>query len=254
MEYMAFGYGVYGFWVLFEYGIYLMALHHVALYCIGIWSYVVNLWFRPYRYNIVYWAQRCSFILCWVWRQEFIYIHVHTSLIWHRDTASYLDGYEGRSSCAFICFSVWFWGLDVMKYITIYYEWLCLTLHYGLSDLGYTICGLYGYTWILVWCFCIETNMRSDSFSSKVSYSLAKGIVEILFIFPFLPFISLFLHIIYLIMGFYLHLCYFIFPVVMVTYMLWLVWVIFYCSIRILNYRSEVTHYKLMLCFHNMIT
>ena len=31
----------------------------VALHCTafrGIWSYVANLWLRPYRYNIVYWA------------------------------------------------------------------------------------------------------------------------------------------------------------------------------------------------------
>jgi len=28
-----------------------------------------------------------------------------------------------------------------MKYFAIYYEWLCLTLRYGLSDFGYTICG-----------------------------------------------------------------------------------------------------------------
>ena len=143
---MVLGYGVYGIWILFGYVIHLMTLHHVALHCIGIWSYVVNLWFRPYRYNIVYWAQRCSFIPCWVWRQEFICIHVHTSLVWHRDAASYLDGYEGRSSYAFICFTVWFWGLDVMKHIAIYYEWLCLTLRYGLSDFGYTICGLYEYS------------------------------------------------------------------------------------------------------------
>jgi len=113
----------------------------IALHCIGIMSYVVNLWFRPYRYNIVYWAQRCSFIPCWVWRQEFICIHMHTSLVWHRDAVSYLNGYEGRSSCAYTCFFVWFWGLDVMKYFAIYYEWLCLTLRYGLSDFGYTICG-----------------------------------------------------------------------------------------------------------------
>ena len=36
MEYVAFGYGVYGIWILFEYGIYLMALHHVALHCIAL--------------------------------------------------------------------------------------------------------------------------------------------------------------------------------------------------------------------------
>jgi len=42
--------------------------------------------------------------------------------------------------------------------------------------------------------------------------------------------------------------------VVLVTYMLWLVWVTSYCSIRIINYWSGVTHYKLMLCFHTMIT
>jgi len=30
------------------------ALH--LIHCIGIWSYVANLWFRPYRYSIVYWA------------------------------------------------------------------------------------------------------------------------------------------------------------------------------------------------------
>jgi len=42
--------------------------------------------------------------------------------------------------------------------------------------------------------------------------------------------------------------------VVMATDVLWLLWVTFYCSIRIINYSSRVTHYKLMLCFHTMIT
>ena len=81
-----------------------------------------------------------------------------------------------------------------------------------------TLDTLYG----VVWIYLDETNMRSDSFSSKVSYGLAKGIMEILFIFPFLPFISpsFSLHVIYLVIGYYLHLCYLIFPVVMVTYML----------------------------------
>jgi len=32
-------------------GIYLVALHHIALH--GIWSYVANLWLRPYQYSIV---------------------------------------------------------------------------------------------------------------------------------------------------------------------------------------------------------
>ena len=44
---------------------------HVALHCIAlhdIWSYVANVWLRPYQYIIVYWAQRCNFISCWVWR------------------------------------------------------------------------------------------------------------------------------------------------------------------------------------------
>ena len=50
------------------------ALH--PIHCIDIWSYVVNLWFRPYRYNIIYWAQRCSFIPWWVWRQEFMCIYM----------------------------------------------------------------------------------------------------------------------------------------------------------------------------------
>ena len=31
--------------------IYIVALHHIALH--GIWSYVANLWLRPYRYSIV---------------------------------------------------------------------------------------------------------------------------------------------------------------------------------------------------------
>jgi len=52
-------------------------------------------------------------------------VHMHPCayiIDWHRDAASYLDGYEDRRSCAFICISVWFWGLDVRKYIAIYYE------------------------------------------------------------------------------------------------------------------------------------
>ena len=96
--------------------------------------------------------------------------------------------------------------------------------------------------------------MRSDTFPSEVSYGLAEVIVEILFIFPSLPFISpsISFMLFYLVMGYDLHLYYFIFPVVMTTYMLWLLWVTSYCSIGIINYSSGVTHYKLMLCFHTM--
>ena len=42
LEYMIYGFG-----------------DHVALHCTalhGIWSYVANLWLRPYWYNIDYWA------------------------------------------------------------------------------------------------------------------------------------------------------------------------------------------------------
>ena len=56
----------------------------------------------------VYWAWRYRLsIPCWIWRQEFICIRMHTSLVWHRDAASYLDEYEGRSSCALICIFLW---------------------------------------------------------------------------------------------------------------------------------------------------
>ena len=37
-------------------------------------------------------------------------------------------------------------------------------------------------------------------------------------------------------MGYNIHLCYFIFPVVMATYVLWLLQVTFYYSIRIIHY------------------
>ena len=113
-----------------------VALHCTALQ--GIWSYVANLWLRPYRYSIVYWAQRYNFIPCWVWDMASHHIHCigiwsyvaasssdrtsTTSFIGHNDAASYLVGYEGRSSCAFICIFVRFCGLDVMEYIAIYYE------------------------------------------------------------------------------------------------------------------------------------
>ena len=159
-------------------------------------------------------------------------VHVHLY--------AFLYGFEG-----------WMWW-SILRYTMNVYVSYCTTA-YRTLDILYVGCID---TWILVWCSCIETNMRSDSFSSEVSYGLTKGIVEILFIFPFLTFISpsFSLHVIYLVIGYYLHLCYLIFPVVMVTYMLWLVWVIFYCSIRILNYRSGVTHYKLILCFYTMIT
>ena len=30
-------------------------------------------------------------------------VHMHTSLVWHRDAASFLDGYKGRSSYSLIC-------------------------------------------------------------------------------------------------------------------------------------------------------
>jgi hypothetical protein len=52
-----------------------------ASYCIAwhdIWSYVANLWLRLYRYNIIY---RCSFIPCWVRRQEFMCIYMHFCMV-----------------------------------------------------------------------------------------------------------------------------------------------------------------------------
>ena len=117
MGYSLLHHGVHGIWIWSIWFVGIIWIWHqsygiasccIALHCIGIWSYVMNLWFRPYRYSIVYWAQRCSFIP-WVWRQEFICIHVHTSLVWHRDAASYLR-YEDKSSCAFICFLYSFKG------------------------------------------------------------------------------------------------------------------------------------------------
>ena len=70
-----------------------MASHRI--HCIGMWSYVAASS-----------SDRTS----------------TASFIGHNDAASYLVGYEGRSSCAFICIFVRFCGLDVMEYIAIYYE------------------------------------------------------------------------------------------------------------------------------------
>ena len=39
---------------------------------------------------------------------------MHTSLVWHRDASSYLDEYEGRTSCELICTFIGLM-LDVME-------------------------------------------------------------------------------------------------------------------------------------------
>ena len=61
---------------------------------------------------------------------------------------------------------------------------------------------------------CAALEVRVSHFPSEVSYGLAKVIVELLFIFPSLPFISpsISFMLFYLVMGYDLHLCYFIFP------------------------------------------
>jgi len=127
----------------------------IALHCIGIMSYVVNLWFRTYRYSIVYWAQRCSFIPCWVWRQEFICIHMHTSLVWHRDAASYLDGYEGRSNVhihAFLYgFEGWMWW-NILRYIMNGYASLC-AMAYQTLDILYVVMPHFALWLIRLWIY-----------------------------------------------------------------------------------------------------
>ena len=85
--YMAFGSGVYGIWILFGYGIYLMALHHVALHCTAL-AYGVMSW--------TYGSDRTG----------------TASFIGHNDVASYLVGYEGRSSYASMCIHYWF-GIEM---------------------------------------------------------------------------------------------------------------------------------------------
>jgi len=104
MKYMVFGYGVYGIWILFGYNIYLVALHHVALHCIAFGVMSQTYGCDCTDIASVYWAWRYRLsIPCWIWRKEFICIHMHTSLVWHRDAAWYFVGYEGRSSSASIC-------------------------------------------------------------------------------------------------------------------------------------------------------
>jgi len=72
--------------MVFGYGIYLMAVHHVALH----------------------WHME----LCREPMVPTVPVHYRLSFIGHNDAASYLVGYEGRSSYASICIHHWF-GIKV---------------------------------------------------------------------------------------------------------------------------------------------
>ena len=114
MKYMVFGYGVYGIWILFGYNIYLVALHHVALQ--------LELCCNPKVATVPVQHRLLG-----------ITMQLHTLLGMKAGVHMHLYAF------------LYGWGLDVIKYIAIYYEKLCLTLCYGLLNFGYTICDLYGY-------------------------------------------------------------------------------------------------------------
>ena len=126
--YMAFGSGVYGIWILFGYGIYLMALHHVALHCTAL-AYGVMSWTygsdRTGTASFIGHNDAASY-LDW-YESKFICIHMHAaSLIWHNVAASYLDEYEGRSLCALIYFFKWLnVGCDGGTFVNRYVMPLC---------------------------------------------------------------------------------------------------------------------------------
>ena len=77
-------------------------------------------------------------------------VHMHTSLVWHRDAASFLDGYKGRSSYSLICI---FFGLmlDVME-ICCYLHILQLMKVWYIRRVPFTficfIVWIFGYWWI----------------------------------------------------------------------------------------------------------
>jgi len=64
---------------------------------------------------------------------------------------------------------------------------------------------------------------------------------------------SIALNIILFYYGYDIYSCYFIFPSCYGNLCV-MAFVGDFCSIRIINYSSRVTHYKLMLCLHTMIT
>ena len=82
---------------------------------------------------------------------------MHTSLVWHRDAASYLDGYEGRSSYVLICIFLFNVGHDgdmlLPTYIVAYGDMHCDVAYVSLI---YNMCAFYIYwlysmgIWILV--------------------------------------------------------------------------------------------------------
>jgi len=85
-EYMLFEHGVYGYLYIIWYGIYLVVLHHVAF------------WFAL-EFGVMsrtYGSDRTGTAL----------------FIGHNDAASYLVGYEGRSSYASMCIHYWF-GIEM---------------------------------------------------------------------------------------------------------------------------------------------
>ena len=94
MDYsLFFHHGVYGIWILFGYGIYLVAFYHVALHCIALTYGVMS---RTYGSDLTGTA----------------------SFIEHNDAGLYLVGYEGRSSYASICMQHhWF---DIMLQLHIF--------------------------------------------------------------------------------------------------------------------------------------
>ena len=134
-------------------GTYLVALHHIALH--GMTFGVMS---RTYGCDC---TGTTSFI----------------------DAASYLVGYEGRSSCAFICISVWFKGWmrwNILRYIMNSYISYCTTTYRTLDKL-YVAVWIFGY-----WFDVVASKLRWEVilFPSEVSYGMAKGIVEILYAFP----------------------------------------------------------------------
>jgi len=176
---------------------------------------------HPCAYSIVY---RCSFIPCWAWRQEFMCIYMHFCMVLRAGCDEiYRDILWIIMSHIVLWLKLWIYDMWPVWVFGFWFDVVVVKLTWEAI--------LFLVKWVMVW---LKGQWRCYMhFLTFLSPSITLNIFFMDMIYIHATSFSL---------------------VVMATDVLWLLWVTFYCSIRIINYSSWVTHYKLMLCFHTMIT
>ena len=154
MEYMVFGDGVCGIWIIFGYGIYLVALHHVTLHLeLCRWPMVATV---PVQHRLLGITMQLHTLLS---MNEGVHMHPHACIIGLAWRCSFVPWWVWRQE--FLCIDIsFFYGLmlDVMEtwryvVINVYCAFMVTHTAMWLMRVGYNICVPLTFTCFIVWKF-----------------------------------------------------------------------------------------------------